>query len=140
MAAAGYPCGKLFVELLFDLDEGRNGVLIQLIQKTAGKGVGRREGRKLGWGALHDAGGVQGRLGHFFDGLRINKRLFIVVWQRIERFPFLFGEAVSEFFNPFVQIHAYTAYTLFAWSGATAVWGRGERRRYSMRENMVPAA
>ena len=112
-------------------------MFIQLIQKTAGKGVGRREGRKLGWCALHDAGGVQGRLGHFFDGLRINERLFIVVWQRIERFPFLFGEAVSEFFNPFVQIHAYT---LFAWSGAAAVWGRGERRKYSMRENMVPTA
>lgn len=47
LAAAGYPRGKFFVELLFDLDEGHNRMLIQLIQKTAGKGVGRREGRKL---------------------------------------------------------------------------------------------
>ena len=66
LAAAGYPRGKFFVELLFDLDEGHNRMLIQLIQKTAGKGVGRREGRKLGRSALHDAGSVQGCLGHFF--------------------------------------------------------------------------
>ena len=120
LAAAGYPCGKFFVELLFDLDEGHNRMLIQLIQKTAGKGVGRREGRKLGRSALHDAGSVQGCLGHFSDGLRINERLLILVWQRIESFPFLFREAVSELFNPFVQIHACT---LFAWSGGQPWYG-----------------
>lgn len=120
LAAAGYPRGKFFVELLFDLDEGHNRMLIQLIQKTAGKGVGRREGRKLGRSALHDAGSVQGCLGHFFDGFRINERLLVFVWQRIESFPFLFREAVSELFNPLVQIHACT---LFAWSGGQPRYG-----------------
>ena len=41
-------------------------------------------------------------------------------WQRIESFPFFFREAVSELFNPLVQIHACT---LFAWSGGQPRYG-----------------
>ena len=112
-------------------------MLIQLIQKTAGKGVGRREGRKLGWGALHDAGGVQGRLGHFFDGLRINERLFIVVLATNRTLPFSFRGGC---FGILQSVRPDPCVYLVCLEWAAAVWGRGERRKYSMRENMVPTA
>lgn len=137
LAAAGYPRGKFFVELLFDLDEGHNRMLIQLIQKTAGKGVGRREGRKLGRSALHDAGSVQGMLGPFFYGFRINERLLVFVWQRIEA-PFFFPGGCSELFNPLSPDPCVLLVCLEWWPAA--VRGRGERRKCSMRENMIPAA
>ena len=105
LAASRHPRGKFLVEIFFDLDEGHHGMLVQLVQKRAGKRVGRGEGRQLGGGAPHVGGRVQGFPRELLDGFGIDERLLVLVGQRVEFFPFVFRKAVSEFRNPFILIH-----------------------------------